>query len=117
MRPVLDILKLNIRIPVNKVDADQLLTVLTLKAWQALTHCSSQLFLTEGTVLTLSKLARQRGRKGHLTKLTTEEEKEVIIKDIRHDIQRNTMIPLPTMIIKPALWSYDDKGNSQYPVS
>lgn len=38
LRPVLDILKLNVRVSVHKVDTDQLLTALTLKPWRTLTH-------------------------------------------------------------------------------
>lgn len=70
LRPVLDVLKLNIRIPVDKVDADQLLAALTLEARQALTNCSASFLLTGGAILTLNQLTGRS--EGHLTKLTTE---------------------------------------------
>ncbi len=57
LRPVLDVLELNVRISVDKIDADQLLAALTLKAWQTLTHRSISLLHTGGAVLTLSQLA------------------------------------------------------------
>lgn len=57
LRPVLHVLKLNVRVPVDEIDADQLLAAPTLEAWQTLTDCGSRLLLTGGAVLTLSQLA------------------------------------------------------------
>ena len=76
--PVLDVLKLDVRISVDKVDAEQLLAALTLEARQTLTHRGPRLVHTGGAVLTLSQLAGRRGRKGHLTKLPAEGKKGVI---------------------------------------
>ena len=72
LRPVLDVLQLNVRVSVHEVNTDQLLAALTLKARQALTDRSPRLLHTGGAVLTLSQLAGWRRRKAHFTKLTTE---------------------------------------------
>ncbi|CAK6979584.1 Hypothetical predicted protein, partial [Scomber scombrus] len=64
---------LNVRVSVHKVDADQLLAAVAFEARQTLTHRSSRLLQAGGAVLTLSQLAERRRRKGHLTKLTTED--------------------------------------------
>lgn len=88
LRPVLHVLKLNIGVSVDEIDADQLLTALTLEARQTLTDSGSRLLLAGGAVLTRSQLAERRGRKGHLTKLTAEEEDERESKITLHPLQR-----------------------------
>ena len=72
--PVLDVLKLNVRVSVHEVDADQLLTALTLEAGGAPTRRRARPLHAGGAVLTLSQLARGRGDKGHLAELSTDDD-------------------------------------------
>lgn len=72
MRPVLYILELDVRVPVNEVDADELLAALTLEAWLTLTCCHPCLILTETTILALRQQTGGSSRRSsYLTKLTT----------------------------------------------
>lgn len=77
LRPIFHILKLDIRISVDEVDADQLLTTLALKARRTLTYCSPQFVVTGSAVLTLGHLAGCLLKICHLAKLATEESKYV----------------------------------------
>lgn len=72
MWPVLYILELDVRVPVNEVDADELVAAFTLEAWLTLTCRHPRLILTESAVLALSQLTGGSTRRSsHLTKLTT----------------------------------------------
>lgn len=72
-RPVLQVSKLQVGVPIHKIDAKQLLTLRTTEAWQALAHRPAALVHTVGTILALSALTEVFGHRQprrDLTKLS-----------------------------------------------
>lgn len=74
-RPVLQVGELQVRVPIHKVDAEQLLTLRAPKTWEALAQGPAALSNTAGPILALDPFAWALGSRRTwrgLTELSTE---------------------------------------------
>ena len=73
LRPVLEVRQQQVGVPVNKVDADQLLTARTAKLRGTLAESAPSSLHTRGVVLAVGQLTQGQQRWGNLTQLTAAE--------------------------------------------
>lgn len=71
LRPVLQVAQQQIRVPVHKIDTDQLLTARAAEAGQTLAQCPACSLYTRCIVLTVSQLAGGTWCRRHLAQLPT----------------------------------------------